>query len=113
MARQPVIGVQEVRRHQRRRREIFTDHGANKGARLLLQTLHQVIIKPVFRVQADVWIVPPHLPQIEPIVCEVLNEPLKGFAGNQPLAFRAQHAPIPQQPFPRTRSEHLVRARVG
>jgi len=111
--REAIIREDEIGLDERGGGEIVAHERGEKSARLLLHGFHEVIVEAVFRVEADVRFVAPHLAETEPVVGEVFHEAREAFAGNEALRLGAQGGRFAQMAGAREAGELGIGARVG
>ena len=91
MPRQPVVRKQKIGIDDCRRRHVLADHRRDERPGLHPHALHQIVVEAVFGIEADVGLVAAKVPQVEPVVGEVLDEPRKPRIVDEPIDLRAEH----------------------
>ena len=91
MPRETVVGKQKLAVDDRRRRHVLADHRRDERAGLHAHALHQIVVETVFGIEADVGLVAAEVPQIEPVVGEVVDEARTPRVVEKPVDLRAEH----------------------
>ena len=74
---QAIIGKDKIGVDQHPDRQVFAYHRGEECFRLTLHRFNKIGVKAVLRVKSRVRLIPMHMPQIEPIVYEILHEAIE------------------------------------
>ena len=92
-----IVDEHEVGRDEHSRGEIVANHRRDEGSCFPFHRLHQVVVKPILGIETNVRIITADMPQAQPIIREVVDEPLKSCTGDQAIGFVAKSFRIAQR----------------
>ena len=86
-----IVDEREVGIDEHSCRQILADHRRDKGSRLPVHRLDEVIVEAVLGIEPDVGLIPSDMPQTQPVVGEISDEPFKVGADNQAIGFSSKN----------------------
>ena len=108
-----IVDEHEVGIDEHSRRQVVANHRTDEGPRLQLHRLHEVVVEAVLGIEPEIGLIAADMTQAQPIVGEVLDEPLEADAGNEAVRLALQCFGITKLSRPSQFQQRGIGSRVG